>query len=212
MSSIFDLFKQIESKPAGAGPVSFLLAGLGNPGAEYAFTRHNAGFLAVDYIAQKTGVRPDRIRFRALCAELTLAGRRGLLLKPQTYMNNSGEAIREAAAFYKLSPENVLVICDDISLAPGQMRVRAKGSDGGQKGLRSIISCLGSDAFPRIRLGVGAKPHPDYDLADWVLSSFTEAERPLLYARLEDTLPCAEAILSGDIEGAMARFNGRRPV
>lgn len=208
MADIFDLFKKIEKAPAEpAKPISFIIAGLGNPGGDYTFTRHNAGFLAVDYFSEKYNFRVDRSRFRSLVGELTIAGRRGLVMKPQTYMNNSGEAIRDAADFYKLAPESIIVFCDDISLAPGKIRVRRKGSDGGHNGLKSIIYQLGSDEFPRVRLGVGAKPHPDYDLAAWVLGTFPDADKQLFFdalTRAADNLPL---IVSGDLDRAMNILN-----
>lgn len=207
MADIFDLFKQISKPQTPAGNISFLLVGLGNPGPEYTFTRHNSGFLAIDYISQKLGFKVDRSRFKALCGEVVIAGRRGLVMKPQTYMNASGEAVREAADFYKISSENIYVICDDISLAPGRVRLRTKGSDGGQKGLRSIIYQLGSDDFPRIRVGVGEKPRPDYDLADWVLGTFPESDKTAVFealGRICDTLP---TLIGGDTDKAMNILN-----
>ena len=183
MANIFDLFKKIEKESATpAGPVTHLLVGLGNPGAQYTTTRHNAGFLALDAIAEELGVRVERARFKALTGEATLAGKRVLLLKPQTFMNLSGQAVREAAAFYHIDPAQIIVIYDDIHLPIGRLRVRGKGSDGGHNGIKSLIAELGSDAFPRIRVGVGERPDPAYDLADWVLSSFTPAEREALAA------------------------------
>ncbi len=208
MSDIFDLFKKIESKPAEPqAPISFILAGLGNPGKEYVFTRHNAGFLAIDYLSQKHNFKVDRSRFKALCGELTINGKRGLVLKPQTFMNASGEALREAVDFYKIPLERVYVICDDISLEPGKLRIRRKGSDGGQKGLRSIIEQLGSDGFPRIRLGVGAKPHPDYDLADWVLGQFPEKDKELFFEALGRLDEGLKLMIDGQIDRAMNLVN-----
>ena len=156
MADIFDLFKQISKPQTPAGNISFLLVGLGNPGPEYTFTRHNSGFLAIDYISQKLGFKVDRSRFKALCGEVVIAGRRGLVMKPQTFMNASGDAVKEAADFYKIDPEHIIVISDDIYLAPGRVRVRKSGSHGGQKGLKSITEQLASENFPRIRIGVGA--------------------------------------------------------
>lgn len=208
MADIFDLFKKIEKAPASSSaPISFIIAGLGNPGEKYTFTRHNAGFLAVDYISEKYGFKVDRSRFKALVGEAVIAGHRGLVMKPQTFMNASGEAIREAADFYKLSPERIIVFCDDISLAPGKLRVRRKGSDGGHNGLKSIIYQLGSDAFPRVRLGVGAKPHPDYDLADWVLGSFGDEDKKAFFdalTRMSEGLPL---ILDNNFDRAMNLLN-----
>ncbi len=209
MANIFDLFKKIEkSTPAVAGPVTHIVVGLGNPGTQYEGTRHNAGFLAIDHIAAAAGVRVDRARYRALVGEASIGGAHVLLMKPQTFMNLSGEAVREAAAFYHIPPENVIVIYDDVTLGVGRMRVRGKGSDGGHNGIKSMIAQLKSDAFPRIRLGVGERPSPEYDLADWVLSRFSPAERETL----DKTFPVAreglELLLAGDLAAAQAKCNG----
>ncbi len=210
MASIFDLFKKIEAgNPTPAGPVTHLVVGLGNPGREYELTRHNAGFLAIDRIAEKKGVRVDRGRFRALVGEAELAGCHVMLMKPQTFMNLSGEAVREAAAFYKIPPENVIVICDDVSFDVGRLRVRAKGSDGGHNGLKSIIYQLQADNFPRVRVGVGVKPHPEYDLADWVLGAFPKEEADTLSAALDKAFAGVELILKGDLPAAMQLCNGK---
>ena len=168
-----------KKKPA-PGPVDFIVAGLGNPGKQYEATRHNAGFIALEALAEKLDADVRRIKFKSYCGEAAVGDKRVLLMMPQTYMNNSGEALREAMQFYKLSPQQVLVMMDDISLPVGTIRIRRKGSDGGQKGMRSIITLTGSDQFPRIKLGVGEKPHPDYDLAAWVLSKFTKEEQPVI--------------------------------
>ena len=204
--SIFDLFKQIEKKEDPT-PVSFIIAGLGNPGAKYDNTRHNAGFIAVDYIAEKMGVRIDRAKFHALVAEGKLGQTRVLLMKPQTYMNNSGVALSEAAAFYKIPAERVLVLHDEISFEPGVMRIRRKGSAGGHNGLKSIIEHLPGENFPRVKIGVGKKPHPEYDLADWVLGKFTEDGVKALKSRLADIYDAAFLISEGKIDDAMARFS-----
>ena len=172
MSNIFDLFKQIEKKDTpAAGNLTHLVVGLGNPGDKYTFTRHNTGFMALDFIAEKCGVRVDRARFKSLCADARIGEHRVLLMKPQTFMNLSGEAVREAADFYKIPPENILVLFDDINFDVGVMRIRRNGSDGGHNGIKSIIYQLNSDAFPRVKIGVGKKPSPDYDLADYVLGT-----------------------------------------
>ena len=210
MSNIFDLFKKIESgTPAPTGPVTHIIVGLGNPGAQYELTRHNAGFLAVDRMAERLGARIDRARFRALCGEATFAGCHVLLMKPQTFMNLSGEAVREAAAFYKIAPENVIVIADDVNFAAGKLRVRGKGSDGGHNGLKSIIYQLQSDAFPRVKVGVGVKPHPEYDLADWVLSNFSKEEMEALRASFDRIYDGIALILKGDVPAAMQLCNGK---
>ena len=207
MSNIFDLFKKIESEKQPHAPVTWLLVGLGNHGEKYTFTRHNAGFLAIDYISQKLDIKVNRAKFDALCAEATVGNQGVLFMKPQTYMNESGRAVRAAADFYKIAPDHIIVLSDDISLDVGTVRVRKSGSDGGQKGLRSIIYHLNSDGFPRIKMGVGAKPHPEMDMADWVLSRFTEDEQKAIFARYEDVFEGAHKIIAGDIEGAMAVCN-----
>lgn len=192
---------------SATGAIQYIVVGLGNPGREYANTRHNMGFIAVDYISGKLDFPVKRLKFQSLCGDAIVAGKRVLFLKPSTYMNKSGEAVRDAMQFYKVPIENVLVISDDISLAVGKMRIRRSGSDGGQKGLRSIIYLTGKDNFPRIRLGIGAKPHPDMDLADWVLSRFTKDESKLLDPVWQNTLDAVELIISGKSDEAMNRFN-----
>ena len=206
MSNIFDLFKKIETK-ADTTPVSFIIAGLGNPGQQYQRTRHNVGFVAVDYIAAKLGVKIDRAKFHSLVAEAKLGEARVLLMKPETYMNNSGVAIGEAAAFYKIPAERVLVLHDEISFDPGLMRIRRKGSAGGHNGLKSIIAHLASEEFPRVKIGVGQKPSPDYDLADWVLGKFPKEHSDKIDARLDDIYTATQLIVRGDIDGAMQRFS-----
>ena len=207
MADIFDLFKQISKPQTPAGNISFLLVGLGNPGPEYTFTRHNSGFLAIDYISQKLGFKVDRSRFKALCGEVVIAGRRGLVMKPQTYMNASGEAVREAADFYKIPPENILVLFDDINFDVGVMRIRRNGSDGGHNGIKSIIYQLNSDAFPRVKIGVGKKPSPDYDLADYVLGTYSDADKKTLFSMFSRVYDGVELILSGQIDKAMNLYN-----
>ena len=190
-----------------SGSVSWLIVFLGNPGPKYECTRHNAGFMAGDALAKKLGVSINRARFKALTASADINGEKVLLMKPQTFMNLSGDAVGEAAHFYKVAPEHVIVVSDEVSLPLGKLRVRMKGSAGGHNGLKSIISALGSDAFPRVRIGVGAPPHPDYDMADWVLSVFRNQD-------LEDMLTAAsqaaEAVITYVTDGperAMNRFN-----
>ncbi len=208
MANIFDLFKQISTdSDSGSGAVEYILAGLGNPGKEYERTRHNAGFMAMDYISGRCGARIDRAKFSALVGEATINGKRVLLMKPQTYMNSSGEAVSAAAKFYKIAPENIIVISDDVSLDVGRVRVRRKGSHGGQKGLKSIQECLGTEDYQRIKIGVGAKPHPDYDMAAWVLSTFEPKDIEAIsenYPRIYDGL-CK--MLEGDTEEAMQICN-----
>ena len=194
-------------KKETASPIDFLIVGLGNPGKEYEKTRHNAGCLALETLARKVNATPNRLKFKGQCTEATVNGHRVLLLFPTTYMNNSGESVAEAMRFYKLKPEQLLVFSDDISLSVGTVRVRRKGSDGGQKGLRSIIQHIGSDAFPRVKIGIGQKPHPDYDLAAWVLSRFTAQELTLMEAAATQAAQAAELIVDGQIDEAMNRFS-----
>lgn len=194
-------------KPAPTGAVDFLIVGLGNPGKQYEGTRHNAGFIVIEKVAQTCGVKVDRVKFKSLCGQTVIGGKKVLLMMPQTFMNNSGEAVREAAAFYKLPPERVLVICDDISLPVGTIRLRRKGSDGGQRGMRSIITLCGSDAFPRIKVGVGQKPHPDYDLAAWVLSKFTKDEATPLLSAVDAAAESVTLIVQEKMDQAMNQYS-----
>ena len=212
MSNIFDIFKKIEKEKSdkALSPVTHLVVGLGNPGDKYFYTRHNAGFLAMDYISQKCGATVNRSKFKSLVGEATIAGKRVLLMKPQTLMNASGDAVIEAANFYKIPIENIIVLSDDVNLDVGRMRVRKSGSDGGQKGLRSIITRMGSDNFPRIRFGVGQKPHPDYDMADWVLGTLSDADKKTLFDCFVVAYDGLEKILSGDVDGAMQICNSRK--
>lgn len=208
MGNIFELFKQIEKKdePA-AGNITHLLVGLGNPGDKYTFTRHNTGFMALDFIAQKCGVKVNRVRFKSLCGEAHIGGCRVLLLKPQTFMNLSGEAVREAADFYKIPPENIIVLFDDVNFDVGAMRIRRSGSDGGHNGIKSIIYQLSSDAFPRVKIGVGKKPSPEYNLADFVLGSYSEDDKKVLFSEFEKVYDCVGLMLSGQIDKAMNLYN-----
>lgn len=206
MSNIFDLFKAIEKKEPKGAP-THLVVGLGNTGDKYFHTRHNAGFLMMDYLSDRCGARVDKYKFHALVGDAEIGGKRVLLVKPQTLMNASGDAVAEAASFYKIPPENILVFSDDISLDVGRVRMRKKGSDGGQKGLRSIINRIGSDNFPRIKFGVGAKPHPDYDLADWVLSEFSAEDKKKMFAAFERAYDGVVRYLEGDADGAVALCN-----
>ena len=208
MDRLFSLFKQIETEKAPSEPVSHIIVGLGNPGDKYKYTRHNAGFLALSYISQKLNADITKSKFKALYTEVTIGGKRALLLLPQTFMNLSGEAVRAAMDFYKIPIENVLVIFDDVSLACGKLRIRKSGSAGGHNGLKSIIEHTGSDAFPRIKIGVGEKPHPEMDLADWVLSSFSSDEQKVLFDKFDNVYKASELIVKGDIPTAMNNYNG----
>lgn len=209
MSNIFDLFKQIEnnSQTSAKGSISYLVVGLGNPGEKYAKTRHNVGFMAVDYMSEKFGVKINKAKFKSLVGECDIGGKRALFIKPQTFMNLSGEAVREAMDFYKIPSENVLIIYDDVSLVPGKMRVRLKGSAGGHNGIKSIIEHLGTNEFPRIKIGVGSKPNPEYDLADWVLGTFEKKDMELVSACIENTPECTELIVGGNTNKAMEKYN-----
>ena len=194
---------------AASGPIEFLVAGLGNPGKEYENTRHNAGFMAVDYMAKEWNFSVDRLKFKALCGDCMVAGKRVLSLKPSTFMNLSGQSVTEAAAFYKIPWERVIILSDEISLNPGKLRIRRKGSDGGHNGLKNIIYLSGSDNFPRIRIGVGQKPNPEYDLAAWVLSRFTEEDLKALSGVFPKAAQAVEYIVQGKIDQAMNQFNER---
>ena len=185
----------------------YMIVGLGNPGKKYEFTRHNTGFLCVDLFAEEHGFKIDRLKFKSLIGETKIGTKRCLFLKPQTFMNLSGEAVREAAAFYKIPPERIIVIFDDISLDVGKMRIRRKGSDGGHNGIKNIIYHLSSDQFPRIKIGIGAKPHPDYDLADWVLTPFSHEDLKTLRGVCEKAGEAIELMTDGKTEEAMSRFS-----
>ena len=186
----------------------WLVVGLGNPGENYARTRHNAGFRAVDRLAAALQVKVDRAKFRGLTAQAVWQGQKLLLLKPQTFMNNYGLSVMDAARFYKLPPERVIVIFDDISLPVGRLRVRADGSAGGHNGIKSIIGALNSQSFPRVKIGVGQKPHPDYDLADWVLSNFTREEEAHVERAAQAAAQAALEVVAGGVSAAAAKFNG----
>lgn len=186
----------------------WLIVGLGNPGDNYARTRHNVGFRTADALAAALGVKIDRAKYRGLTAQAVWQGQKLLLLKPQTFMNLSGLSVMDATRFYKLPPERVIVLFDDISLDVGRLRVRADGSAGGHNGIKSIIGSLNSQSFPRVKIGVGAKPHPDYDLADWVLSNFTQEEEKLLGPAVERGAEAALEIIRSGVPSAANRFNG----
>ena len=207
MASIFDLFKKIE-KTEDSTPITHIIVGLGNPGDKYTYTRHNAGFLAIDMLQTKLSIPCNKLKFKALTGEIKLGGVRALLMKPQTFMNASGTAIQEACAFYKVPPENVIVLSDDASFDIGKLRVRKGGSAGGHNGLKSIIECLGTDKFPRVKLGVGQKPNPEYDIADWVLARIPKESEKTFCTLLEHIPNILELMLNGNIEKAMCDYNG----
>ena len=189
---------------------TWLIVGLGNPGREYENTRHNAGFRALDILAQKLGCKPDKLKYQGLYCQVNYRGNKLLLLKPQTYMNLSGRSAAPLAAFFKVPADRIIVLFDDISLPPGRLRIRADGSAGGHNGIKSLIQELGGQNFPRVKMGVGAKPHPDFDLADWVLSAFTAAEEKALVPALERAADAVLAIIDHGVPEAANRFNGTK--
>lgn len=195
------------SKGIAPGPIEFLIVGLGNPGKNFEFTRHNAGFLTLDHIASELDTEINNLKNNALVADVVINNHRCLLVKPQTFMNNSGTAVRDIAKFYKIPPEKIIVIFDDISLPCGKLRIRRKGTDGGHNGIKSIIYHLNSDQFPRVKIGVGAKPNPEYDLADWVLSKFGKDDTEQLKAAITKATEVLPFILDGEIDKAMNKAN-----
>ena len=198
------MFKKISNE-------AWLIVGLGNPGREYERTRHNAGFRAVDLLAEKLGCRIDKLKFQGLYCQTTYNGQKVFLLKPQTYMNLSGRSVLQLSAYFNIPPQRIIVMFDDISLAPGRLRIRADGSAGGHNGIKSIIQEVGSQAFPRVKIGVGAKPNPEYDLADWVLSTFSSLEEKALAVALSNAADSALAIIDHGVPEAANRFNGSHP-
>lgn len=204
---MFNKFKSILGGTMPAGNIEYIVAGLGNPGREYENTRHNAGFMALDHVSKSLNFDIKKLKYKNLYGECMVKGKRVLFLKPSNYMNNSGLPVREMMNFYKIPITNLIVIADDINLEVGQMRIKRKGSDGGQKGIRDIIYHMGDDNFPRIKIGIGTKPHKDMQLADWVLSKLTPDNLKALAPVLENTLTALELIISGDIDSAMNKFN-----
>lgn len=190
---------------------SWLIVGLGNPGREYEKTRHNCGFRALDGLAQQLGCKVDKLKFQGLYTQTTYGGKKLFLLKPQTYMNLSGRAVLQLSAYFHIPPQRIIVLFDDISLAPGRLRIRADGSAGGHNGIKSIIQELGSQDFPRVKIGVGAKPNPDFDLADWVLSTFSASEEKALAVSLKNAADAALAVIDHGVPEAANRFNGSHP-
>ena len=190
---------------------NWLIVGLGNPGKEYERTRHNAGFRAVDLLASKLGCKIDKSKFQGLYGQVTYGGKKLMLLKPLTYMNLSGRSVLQLSAYFNIPPQRIIVLFDDISLEPGRLRIRADGSAGGHNGIKSIIQEVGSQAFPRVKIGVGAKPNPEYDLADWVLSTFSAKEEKALTVALENAADAALAIIDHGVPEAANRFNGSHP-
>ena len=206
--SVFDIFKQLENKePAPTGAVEYIIVGLGNPGTEYENTRHNIGFMTIDTLCEKYKVSCKKLKFKSLTCDVMIAGKRCLIMKPSTYMNKSGEAVTEAMSFYKIPPGRTIIVFDDISLEPGKMRIRRKGSDGGHNGIKNIIYLSGADTFPRIKMGVGAKPHPDYNLADWVLGRFKKEDGEKLERCFDNAVTALELMVDGKTDQAMNKFN-----
>lgn len=190
-----------------SGPAEWLLVCLGNYGQKYENTRHNIGFMAADRLVERNDLKCNRVRFRALTEVIDFGGKRVLLMKPQTYMNLSGEAVGEAARFYKIPPERVLVISDDVSLPLGKLRVRGGGSAGGHNGLKNIIAHLGTDRFPRVKVGVGAPENPDYDIVDWVIGSFSAGEKKIVDEAIDRALDAAECVIAQGVAAAQNRYN-----
>ncbi len=205
---IMDIFAQLSAGSANSGgKPEWLIVGLGNPGMTYENTRHNAGFMTIDALAKAHSTQVQSMKFKGYCGEVMLGAHKCLLLKPNTYMNNSGESVVAAMQFYKLGIDHVIVVYDDISLDPGKLRIRRKGSDGGHNGIKSIIALTGSQDFPRIKVGVGKKPHKDYNLADWVLSKFKKDEMPLMEEACKNACAALELMVGGGTDAAMNRFN-----
>ena len=207
--SIADIFKKLESErtPAPQGAVEYIICGLGNPGTQYEGTRHNIGFMTIDTLCDKYKLDCKKLRFKSLTCDAMISGKRCLIMKPTTFMNNSGEAVTEAMSFYKIPPERTIIVFDDISLEPGKLRIRRKGSDGGHNGIKSIIYLSGSDMFPRIKMGVGAKPHPDYNLAAWVLGHFKKEQAEALETAMDNAVSSIELMVGGKMNEAMNKFN-----
>lgn len=190
---------------------TWLIVGLGNPGREYEKTRHNVGFRALDLLAEKLNCKVDKLKFQGLYTQVNYGDKKLLLLKPQTFMNLSGRSVLQLSAFFKVPPQRIIVLFDDISLEPGRLRIRADGSAGGHNGIKSIIAELGSQDFPRVKIGVGAKPHPDFDLADWVLSAFTAQEEKALATSLKNAAEAALSIIDRGVPESANRYNGSKP-
>ena len=190
---------------------SWLIVGLGNPGREYEKTRHNVGFRAIDLLAQKLGCKIDRLKYQGLYCQTVYDGRKLFLLKPQTYMNLSGRSVLQLSAYFNIPPQRIIVLFDDISLPPGRLRIRSDGSAGGHNGIKSIIAELGSQDFPRVKIGVGGKAHPDQDLADHVLSGFSAIEEKALTSALERAVEAALTVIDKGVPEAANRYNGSQP-
>ena len=190
---------------------NWLIVGLGNPGREYEKTRHNCGFRAIDMLAEKLGCKVDKLKYQGLYTQVNYQGKKLFLLKPQTYMNLSGRSVLQLSAYFNIPPQRIIVMFDDISLEPGRLRIRADGSAGGHNGIKSIINEIGSQTFPRVKIGVGAKPNPDFDLADWVLSTFSASEEKALASALERAGEAALTIIDRGVAESANRYNGSKP-
>ena len=195
----------------GKANETWLIVGLGNPGREYERTRHNCGFRALDVLADKLGCKIDKGKFQGIYGQASYGGRKLMLLKPQTYMNLSGRSVLQLSAYFNIPPQRIIVMFDDISLEPGRLRVRADGSAGGHNGIKSIIQEVGSQAFPRVKIGVGSKPNPEFDLADWVLSTFSAQEEKALAVALSNAADAALSIIDRGVPETANRFNGSHP-
>ena len=191
-----------------SGGVDWILVCLGNPGDQYENTRHNVGFMVADELGDRARIPIQKLKYKALTNTTQLGGQKVLIMKPITYMNLSGEAVRQAVDFYKVPADHVLVVSDDTALAVGRLRIRKGGSAGGHNGLKNIIQHLGTDQFPRVRLGVGEKPHPDYDLADWVLGKFQGEDKKAIDAAVKKAADAIECILSDGLDRGMNQYNG----
>ncbi|MBP5237225.1 MAG: aminoacyl-tRNA hydrolase [Clostridia bacterium] len=208
--SIFDIFRSLEKERRSSGPPQFIVAGLGNPGPRYENTRHNTGFLAIDYIAEKLSAEIIRSKFKALCGDVSIGETRVLLMKPQTFMNSSGDAVLAASEFYRIAPEKIIVISDDLALPAGRVRLRFKGSSGGQNGLGDIAEKLGTECFPRIRIGIGSPAHAGYDTVDYVLGVPSPDDREAIESVFPKVFNAVEMICRGENELAMSRTNGQQ--
>ena len=195
----------------GKSSENWLIVGLGNPGREYEKTRHNCGFRAIDMLAEKLGCKVDKLKYQGLYTQVNYQGKKLFLLKPQTYMNLSGRSVLQLSAYFNIPPQRIIVMFDDISLEPGRLRIRQDGSAGGHNGIKSIINEIGSQTFPRVKIGVGAKPNPDFDLADWVLSTFSASEEKALASALERAGDAALTIIDRGVAESANRFNGSKP-
>lgn len=195
----------------GKSTEAWLIVGLGNPGKEYVKSRHNCGFLAIDILADKLGCKIDKGKFQGLYGQTSYGGHKLFLLKPQTFMNLSGRSVLQLSAYFSIPPQRIIVLFDDISLEPGRLRIRADGSAGGHNGIKSIIAEIGSQEFPRVKIGVGAKPNPEFDLADWVLSTFSASEEKAIISALERAADAALCVIDHGVPEAANRFNGSHP-